>query len=464
MTAFARVVRTTAFKLSAIYFVVFTAFAVVFVVWISRETDRILTQQVKDSIEAEIGVLADEGLSRGLTGIIAAIEQRSRVPGASLYVVADAEGRVVAGNVTEVPKALMQRTGLDPITIPYNSIDDQNGPKTAMVQVLPLPNGLRMLVGRDISDIERIRSVVAKAMVLGVALLIGLALGSWFFVSRRVLKRIDSMAGTGRQIMAGDLSGRLEVTGTGDEFDRLAESLNAMLDRMEHLLIGLKDVSDNIAHDLKTPLTRLRTRVEATLAGPPDVEAYRETLESTIEQSDQLIRTFNALLRIARIEAGSPDGAMVPVDLASIVADVAEFYEPVAEEAEVHLDLSLEEPLPLKGNRELLIQAVGNLVDNAIKYVRSGDESPAEPRVSISARREADSVFVSVADNGPGIAAGDRDRVLERFVRLEKSRTMPGSGLGLSLVDAVTRLHHGAISLEDAQPGLAVTLRFPASG
>ncbi|MBN9017262.1 MAG: HAMP domain-containing protein [Rhizobiales bacterium] len=463
MTALGKVVRTTAFKLTAIYFVVFTVFAVAFVGWISRETDRILTQQVKDSIEAEIGVLADEGLSRGLTGIVAAIEQRSRVPGASLYVIADSEGRVVAGNVTEVPPALLQRSGLDPITIPYKSLDDENGPKTAMVQVLPLPNGMRMLVGRDISDIERIRSVVAKALVLGLGLLIVLALGSWFFVSRRVLKRIDSIAGTSRQIMAGDLSGRLEVTGTGDEFDRLAESLNAMLSRIEDLLHGLKDVSDNIAHDLKTPLTRLRTRVEATLAGPQDLLAYRTALESTIEESDQLIRTFNALLMIARIEAGSPDGAMGPIDLARIVADVAEFYEPVAEEAEVYLALSLEEPLPIVGSRELIAQALGNLIDNAIKYVRSGDRPPAAPRVAVAARRDGDAILVTVADNGPGIAAEDRERVLKRFVRLEKSRTMPGSGLGLSLVDAVTRLHHGAISLQDANPGLVVNLRFPAS-
>jgi signal transduction histidine kinase len=318
------------------------------------------------------------------------------------------------------------------------------------------------LVGRDISDIDRVRMVVAKAMLLGVALLIVLALGSWFFVSRRVLKRIDSISGAGRQIMAGDLSGRLEVTGSGDEFDRLAESLNAMLDRMEHLMYGLKDVSDNIAHDLKTPLTRLRTRVEATLAGPGNTNAYRAALEATIEESDQLIRTFNALLMIARIEAGSPDGAMGPIDLAPILADVAEFYEPVAEEAEVYLALSLEDPLPIAGNRELISQAIGNLVDNAIKYVRSGAMPPAAPRVAIAARREGDWIVVTVADNGPGIAAEDRERVLQRFVRLEKSRTMPGSGLGLSLVDAVTRLHHGVISLGDANPGLVVNLKFPA--
>nr|WP_286198569.1 HAMP domain-containing sensor histidine kinase [Mesorhizobium sp. BR1-1-16] len=450
--------------MAATYFVVFTVFAVVFVGWISRETDRILTQQVQDSIEAEIGVLADEGLSKGLTGIVAAIEQRSRVPGASLYVIADASGNVVAGNVTEVPSALLQRSGLDPVTIPYKRLEGDSTRHLAMVRVLPLPNGLRMLVGRDVSDIERIRVVVAKAMMIGVGLLIALALLSWFFVSRRVLKRIDQVSATSRRIMDGDLSGRLEVTGTGDEFDRLAASLNAMLDRIEALLSGLKEVSDNIAHDLKTPLTRLRTRVEAALAGPARTDEYRAALEATIEDSDQLIRTFNALLMIARIEAGSPDGAMASINLARVVADVAEFYEPVAEEAEVYLALSLEEPLPMLGSRELISQALGNLVDNAIKYVKTGDEPPAPARVEVTARREGGDIVIQVADNGPGIPASERERVLERFVRLEKSRSQPGSGLGLSLVDAVARLHHGSLSLGDAGPGLVVTLRFPAEG
>ncbi len=463
MTAIAKVVRTTAFKLSAIYFLVFTVFAVAFVGWISRETDRILTKQVQDSIEAEIGILADEGLSKGLTGIVAAIEQRSRVPGASLYVIADASGNVVAGNVTEVPPALLQRSGLDPVTIPYKRLEGDNGRNLAMVQVLPLPNGLRMLVGRDVSEIERIRVVVAKAMMIGVGLLIGLALLSWFFVSRRVLKRIDQVSATSLRIMAGDLSGRLEVTGTDDEFDRLAASLNAMLDRIEALLTGLKEVSDNIAHDLKTPLTRMRTRVEAALAGPDQNGDYRAALEATIDDADQLIRTFNALLMIARIEAGSPDGAMAPLDIARVVADVAEFYEPVAEEAEVYLALSLEEPLPMQGSRELISQALGNLLDNAIKYVKSGDAPPNPAHVAVAARREGGEIVISVADNGPGVADLDRERVLERFVRLEKSRSQPGSGLGLSLVEAVTKLHHGTITLGDAGPGLIVTLRFPAA-
>ncbi|BCP52852.1 two-component sensor histidine kinase [Kaistia sp. 32K] len=461
MTGFGKVVRTTAFKLSAVYFIVFTVFAVAFVGWITRETDRFLTQQVRDTIEAEIGVLADEGLRSGLTGIVAAIEQRSRIPGASLYVITDSEGRVVAGNVTEVPQALLKRSGLEPVTIPYKRLEGETAHHIAMVQVLPLPNNFRMLVGRDISEIERIRDVIGKAMISAVVLLIFLALTSWFFVSRRVLKRIDSVTAMSRQIMAGDLSGRLEVTPAGDEFDRLAENLNAMLDRIEHLMHGLKDVSDNIAHDLKTPLTRLRTRVETTLAGRAEMETYRAALEATIDESDQLIRTFNALLMIARVEAGSPDGAIGPIDIADITAEMVEFYEPVAEEAGVRLTLAQDVTLPMEGSRELISQALANLLDNAIKYVRSGEAPPGEATVAVEARRIDGDIVVSVADNGPGIPAQERTRVLQRFVRLEKSRSQPGSGLGLSLVDAVARLHHGAVAMSDAGPGLVVALRFP---
>jgi signal transduction histidine kinase len=273
------------------------------------------------------------------------------------------------------------------------------------------------------------------------------------------LKRIDSLSATSRRIMTGDLSGRLEVTGSGDEFDRLADSLNAMLDRIETLLYGVKDVSDNIAHDLKTPLTRLRSRVEAVLAGDPDAQRYRAALEATIEESDQLIRTFNALLMIARVEAGSSDGDVGEVDAAAVVRDVGELYEPVAEAEGVSLVIDAPEPIAIRASRELLGQALANLVDNAIKYGANGDV--AARRVTISAHREGETLVLRVADNGPGVPEAERERVLQRFVRLEKSRTQPGSGLGLSLVAAVVRLQGGTIELGDANPGLVVTIRLP---
>ncbi len=460
MTPLGKVVRTTAFKLSAIYIAVFTVFAVVFVLYISYSTNQLLTQQLRQTIAADLAGLADQARAGGLAALVDAIEMRSRQPGASLYLITDASKHPLAGNVSDVPQSLLDRASDNPIIVSYKRFTGERGDHFALVQLVNLPGGYHMLVGRDLGEREQFRHIVAQALAWALALMIGLAALSWVFVSRRVLKRIDSLSASSRRIMSGDLSGRLEVTGTGDEFDRLAASLNAMLERIEHLLYGLKDVSDNIAHDLKTPLTRLRNRVEGALAGPTDTDKYRSALEATIEESDQLIRTFNALLMIARIEAGSPDGAMTELDSREIVQDVVDLYEPVAEEAGAELTVATPDAVAFKGSRELLGQALANLIDNAIKH---GEDPRPEggPKITVSSARDGDSVVFRVADNGPGIPETDRERVLQRFVRLEKSRSRPGSGLGLSLVAAVARLHHGTLELGDGKPGLVVTIRLP---
>ena len=460
MTALGKVVRTTAFKLSVIYFVVFSVFAVAFVLYLSWSTNTLLESQLKETIETEIRGLAEQGRSGGLAAIFQTIEQRSHSPGASLYLITDVNGRILTGNISQVPADLFERSGMGMITVPYERNLGEGPRHLAMVQVLRLPGGFWMLVGRDIGEREEFRQIIGRALIWAVALLIGLALVSWFFVSRRVLKRIDSVAATSRRIMAGDLTRRLEVTGTGDEFDRLANSLNAMLERIEHLLVQLRNVSDNIAHDLKTPLTRLRNRVESALAGPPSDETYRAALVSTIEESDRLIQTFNALLMIARIEAGPPEGAMTEVEAGAIVRDVAELYEPVAEEQGVELEAVTPEPVTLMANRELLGQALANLIDNAIKHgLPAGADR--QLRIVMSTAEEHGRLVLRVADNGVGIPEADRARVLERFVRLEKSRSTAGSGLGLSLVNAVVAFHNGTIELADNAPGLTVTIRIP---
>jgi signal transduction histidine kinase len=250
------------------------------------------------------------------------------------------------------------------------------------------------------------------------------------------------------------------VTGNADEFDRLAESLNIMLARIERLMLGLKQVSDNIAHDLKTPLTRMRNRAEAALRQGSGEPELREALQATTEGSDQLIRTFNALLMIARAEAGSSDVEFTDFDAAEVARDVFELYEPLAEDAGVRLRLHTNGPLPVHANRELISQAVANLVDNAIKYAGEGSDSP---EVVISVAQDAGSVTLAVTDNGMGIPEPDRPRVTQRFVRLEESRSKPGSGLGLSLVSAVAQLHGGELSLRDNKPGLAAVLHVPGS-
>jgi signal transduction histidine kinase len=269
------------------------------------------------------------------------------------------------------------------------------------------------------------------------------------------------MTASGERIMAGDLSGRLPVTGSGDEFDRLANSLNAMLERIEGLMAGVKHVSDNIAHDLKTPLTRLRNRADEALRRGGSEAEYRAALEAMIEESEALIRTFEALLMIARTEAGEASSHMVELDAADLARSVAELYEPLAEENGLVIKVEADTLLPAQGNRELLGQALANLLDNAIKYgTPAAPETAAE--ILVGVRRADGTLEFTVADRGPGISEKDRARVLERFVRLEESRSRPGAGLGLSLAAAVARLHGGELRLADNAPGLRVTLAIPA--
>jgi signal transduction histidine kinase len=310
--------------------------------------------------------------------------------------------------------------------------------------------------------------VVASAARWSFLIVIVLGLGGGVLVARRVLTRIDAMTGTTQRIMAGDLSERLPVGRSGDELDRLAGNLNAMLERIEALMRGLQEVSDNIAHDLKTPLTRLRNRSEEALAKSSTEADYRAALERTIEESDALIRTFNALLMIARAESGQARGDMSDFDAADVARGIQELYEPLAEDD--GLKLSVEAvPAPLHGNRELISQALANLVENAIKYGKpdagaSGDQQTQTTTITIRSELDGDTVLLSVADHGPGIPEGDRARAVERFVRLEASRTQPGSGLGLSLASAVATLHGGELRLSDNRPGLRATLVLPRRG
>src|SRR5690606_10019743 len=308
---------------------------------------------------------------------------------------------------------------------------------------------------------EQYRNIVRRALMAALGMMgLGAAL-IWFFVGRRALRRIDSISDASRQIMGGDLARRLPVSGSGDEFDRLSENLNGMLERIAALNEGLKQVSDNIAHDLKTPLTRLRNRAEAALAEGDDEHAAREALERTIAESDQLIRTFNAILMISRLEAGYSAETTKSVDLAAIIEDVVELYEPAAEEVGVTLKSEIPGSVEISGNRELLAQALSNIVDNAIKYSAGTGE---EPTVTVSLTSEAGTVRLAVIDNGPGIPENQRNQATERFVRLEKSRNQPGSGLGLSLAKAVMTFHHGELELSTGRNGrgLSVAVVFPS--
>jgi signal transduction histidine kinase len=374
-------------------------------------------------------------------------------------------GDGLAGNVGLLGEGVLEHTGWTETV--YRRLDDAEGTEHhALVRVFELPSGFRLLVGRDLEERERLYDIILSAGQWSIALVIVLGLAGGFFVARRVLHRIDAMTETSRTIMAGDLSGRLPTVGTDDEIDRLAVNLNVMLDRIEALMRGFKEVSDNIAHDLKTPLTRLRNRAEEALRSGGGETGYRAAIESTIEESDELIRTFNALLMIARAESGQASTPMEDFDAAEAARGVGELYDPLADEKGLALKIDAERALLVRGNRELVTQALANLVDNAIKYARPAEANSesALADVLVEASGDADNVRLSVSDHGPGVPESDRERVVQRFVRLEQSRSQPGSGLGLSLVSAVARLHGGELRLDDNAPGLRAVLVLPRGG
>jgi signal transduction histidine kinase len=467
VTAFGKLIRTTAFRLTLVYLLLFALFAASLLAFFAWNTRRLITEQITVIVNAEIGEINQVYDRRGLVGLYRTIANRALRPGANLYLLTMPNGQAVGGNVGSLAPGVMATIGWSETA--YRRLDENdNADHRALVHVSELPNGFRLLIGRDLEERRRLFGIVAKGTQWSLLVMLVLGIGGGIFVSRRVLRRIDAMTGTTQRIMAGDLSGRLAVGRSGDELDRLAENLNAMLERIEALMNGLKEVSDNIAHDLKTPLTRLRNRAEEALARSGSEAEYRAALERTIEESDGLIRTFNALLMIARAESGQARGNMDDFDAADVAKGIHELYEPLAEEDGMTLRVKAA-PALLHGNRELISQALANLVENAIKYgkpnpaVQPIRADPAAGReILIEARREGDAVLLSVTDPGPGIPEGDRKHAVERFVRLETSRTLPGSGLGLSLASAVATLHGGELRLGDSHPGLVATLAIPA--
>ncbi|AZO70768.1 MAG: HAMP domain-containing histidine kinase [Mesorhizobium sp.] len=480
------IMRTTAARLSALYLLLFALCAVLLVFYMTSLSARMLTAQTQETINDEVLGLAQAYQRGGLPVLVRVVENRSRQPGANLYLIADTNGQILTGNVQSLAPGVIETEGWTTEPFSYQRFGEgeldrlrsgttdqgttpQSGDSSAQPEgekghnaialVLRLPNQMIMLVGRDLGEPERFRAVIKRSLMLALGMMGLGGLLIWFFVGRAALKRIDSVSDASRRIMGGDLSGRLPVTGAGDEFDRLSENLNTMLARIATLNEGLKQVSDNIAHDLKTPLTRLRNRAEATLAGKHKTTDYRQALEGTIAESDQLIKTFNAILMISRLEAGYSSETTSPVDLAATVSDVVELYEPVAEEAGVALEATVAEAVTINGNRELIGQALSNIVDNAIKYSTGAAESP---KVLVSLARAGGEVKLTVTDNGHGIPDDtDRARATERFVRLEKSRSQPGSGLGLSLAKAIMTFHNGRLDLVPANPGLSVVMSFP---
>lgn len=448
-----QMLKTTAVRLTLVYTLLFGLLAVGVVAYVSYNTGNLILSQIQSTVDEEIVQIARQVRRGGMRRLVPMIERRARQPGANLYLVSDANGRIIAGNVRDLDRELLGREGWLIPPFEYQRFGDVDRQGQAIAKVFPLRGGLRLLVGRDIGDAERFRQIVGRASTLSLVVMVLTGLVLWFLVGRRALKHIDSVSQSSQRIIDGDLSQRLPLSGSGDEFDRLSSSLNALISRVEKLNTGVSVMSDSIAHDLKTPLTRLRNRAEAALSKGGN----EEVLQDIIADADGLINTFNALLMISQVESGARAVQLEPVALAPIVRDVHELFEPSAEQEGVRLTLEVECEVQGRGNRELIAQALTNLLDNAFKYGVGG----TDPTFVLRLFAEDGQACISVSDNGPGIPPDQIEAVLERFVRLDSSRTKPGSGLGLSLVKAVANLHSGQLLLRDNEPGLYAEFRLP---
>ena len=470
MSRFAQVWRTSTVRLTATFIAIFIVFAILLMAFIGWQSSVQIQRQQTNDIDREVRQFQRIETNQGIRALAFAVNRLSSQPGPGIYFLGDAAGLYLLGNVTDVPAEVVINPGVysfdyeRPNLLGDDAAEegrlDRQREGIAVVRSIELGNGMRLVVGRDVVERRGYSAIILQSFMVGVVGIVLFSLIAGGITARRVLRRIDTIQQTSTKIMSGNLSERVPVTRRNDEFDALATNLNAMLDRIEQLLQGLKEVTDNVAHDLKTPLTRLRNQAEAALRDTASIETREQALETVIVESDRLIQTFNALLMIARAEAGAPSGALSEVSISDIVADVAELYGPVAEDEGISVETRVADGVTIKANRELIGQAMVNLLENAMKYARPDDGKSG--RIDVSLRNEAGRVVISVADNGPGIPDADRKRVLERFVRLEKSRSEPGSGLGLSLVNAVARLHGGSFRIEDNAPGVRAVLEFPA--
>jgi len=441
--------------------VVFALLSIVVLGLVYWTTAALIDRQTVTAINTEMAGLKDIYQRGGPSALHAAIE--NRVTGYQgyhhIYLLAPQGSQdPIVGNLREWPDVAPDGNGWMRFAV-ESEVERQRRLWPAQARFVLLSDGLRLLVGRDMTERTGFARIMEQslAFALGAALLLGIVAG--VVMSRNLLRRIDAVNRTAQTILEGDLSGRVPVSGAGDEFDRLALNLNSMLDRIQKLVSAMREVTDNIAHDLRSPLNRLRSRLEITLVGKPDIEEYRASLEGALEDTDSILHTFNALLSIARIEGRNATESFEPIDLAALAADTAELYEPVAEEKGQTLTFSAPAAgrgAIVLGDRHLLSQAAANLVDNAIKYTPEG----GRVRVSVACG-DTGSARLTVGDSGPGIPEKFRASVLDRFVRLEQSRHTAGTGLGLSLVAAVADLHGARLELGDNRPGLRIDLVFP---
>ncbi|MSO97004.1 MAG: HAMP domain-containing histidine kinase [Rhodospirillaceae bacterium] len=454
MSWFKRLVLSITFRLALLYTLVFALSVAGLFYFVFWTTSGFAQRQFEAAVQAEVTSFQESYQRSGTGGLVMAINRRLDPSGRpdSIYLLVDPVGTPVAGNLRNWPR----NVAVDDLWVNFN-IRSLEGASQELAEARALqfftPEGFRLLVGRDIREAQQFRQQLLRSLNIGIGMTVFIGLLGGFVFGRGVMRRIEAITTTCRSIMSGDLSKRVAVGSTTDELGRLSQSINAMLDQIERLMRGMQQVSDNVAHDLRTPLNRLRSRLEDATRNIHDPK-QRDAIEGAIEDADQLLATFSALLRIARAEAGLQRN-FEALDLAAIGEDVAEMYGPLAEEKSLSFTARFEPGIYGMGERNLVAQALANLLDNAIKY---SPEGGAVTIVSVLIKGKP--AFV-VSDTGPGIPDEFKEKVLLRLFRMEQSRTSPGSGLGLSLAQAVARSHNLDLKLDDNHPGLRVTLTFP---
>ncbi len=446
-----RILRSSSFRLAAIYACVFMVSSIVLFAMVYLTATRAMQSDMQAVQRSEAFQLAETHRRSGLPGLANEITRRMnfRTRGPIYYLLQAPTHQVVVGNLPGMPPV----NGVIDFVQPAE--DDTPGLQRPRLTGfgLTLADDSFIVVAQDTSRLADMQNAIERAFAWAGGLSLLLALGGGILLGNGFLRRIDSIGRTSRAIMNGDLAARIPERGTNNEIDQLVASLNAMLDRIQQLLNGMRQVSNDIAHDLRTPLGRLRQRLEDARENATTTTEYSAATEAAIAEADRLLDIFAALLRIAQIEAGAQRSAFATVDLSALARSVAEAYRPAVEESHHILTLAIDDGLVLTGDRQLLAQLFSNLIENALHH------TPPGSTISLMLRGTAAGIEVEVADNGPGIPAAEREKVFERFYRLDRSRTTPGSGLGLALVKAIARLHGFSVTLGDRQPGLIVILR-----
>ena len=455
----AKTLTSSTFKLALIAIGTFGLIVSAIFSYVYLSTTAYVRSQSDRAIMAETMDLRSAYERSGREGLIALIRQRTtdRAFAGHVYVLADSSSAVLVANLSEWPPTAMARSGWTEFRAP-GAAPEGGGSPLVRGMIEALPSGDRLLVGRDISDLDLFTGQIKTALISAVSLIFVLAGVATILVTRRTVGRIEQINATSRAIMATGLDKRIPLRGTHDEWDRVAENLNLMLERIETLMGEVKQVSDNLAHDLRTPLTRMRGRLEKAYHGQRVDEDAQALIGDTIADLDAVLRIFTSITRIAQIETRVRKEAFRTVNLVEIAREVVELYDAAAEQSGSCLTMTGKGVVSATGDRDLIFDAIANLVDNAIKHGRAGG------RVVVASETMNGIPFISIADDGPGIPADQHEQVFKRFYRLEQSRYTPGNGLGLSLVAAVARLHGARIEMCDNSPGLQFKLWFPAPG